>query len=255
MNSLKDFESKKEFDVFVASTFSDLMKYKRENEQAAFNELLLKDLCEVKHYIIKRVSTALMKGNLPQGKYKADDFINQLFIEVYDHIEEVKNEKYFYLWLFKKANDLLDDSIEEEKFDDSFLKNIDDYGKPEWDEMQENFSTDGGGDLVMIEELDDMSYNHNDYTLNHVFIEDDENDWIEKIDKDLKAEDIQNHIAMVLYYLPFETRTVFQLYTVQHLELMDIAQIRNQTLEDVKQLLNDAKKTLQLSFTNRYPAR
>ncbi|AWV97460.1 sigma-70 family RNA polymerase sigma factor [Arcticibacterium luteifluviistationis] len=255
MNSLKDYESKKEFDVFVASTFSDLMKYKQENEQAAFNELLLKDLYEVKRYIVKRVSTALMKGNLPQGKYKVDDFIDQLFIEVYDHIEEVKNEKGFYLWLFKKANDLLDDSIEEEKFDESFLENIDDYTKPEWDEMQENFSTDGGGDLLMIEELDDMSYNHNDYTLNHVFIEDEEKGWIEKIDKDLKTEDIQNQIGMVLYYLPFETRTIFQLYTVQHLGLDDIAQIRNHTLEDVKQFLKDAKKALQSSFINRYPTR
>ena len=253
MNSLKYYESKNEFNVFVASTFSDLKTYKLENKQAAFNKLLFTDLYEVKRYIIKRLSTALTKGNLPHGKYKADDFIDQLFIEVYDHFEDVENEKQLYPWLFKKANDLLDDVITEENFDDSFLKNIDDYTKPEWDAMQENYSTDANGHLMMIEELDDMSYNHNDYTLNHVFIEDDEKDWIEKIDKDLTAEDIQNHIAMVLYYLPLEVRTVFQLSIVKHLELVEIAEIRNITIEAVKLHLATAKKALKVSLLNRYP--
>ncbi|QVY65566.1 sigma-70 family RNA polymerase sigma factor [Polaribacter sp. Q13] len=253
MDNLKYYESKKEFDVFVASTFSDLKKYKQENKQADFNSLLLTDLYEVKHYIIKRLSTALTKGNLPQGKYKADDFINRLFIEVYDHIDEVESEKQLYPWLFKKANDLLDDKIDEEEFDDFFLKNIDTYTQSEWDEMEEKFSTDGGGDLLMIEELDDMSYNHNDYTLNHVFIEDDEKDWIEKIDRDLSAKDIENQIALVLHHLPLEIRTVFQLSTFKHLELFEIAQIRNITTEDVKLHLTTAKKALKLSFINRYP--
>ncbi len=252
MDSLKYYESKKEFDVFVASTFFDLKKYKRENKQAAFNKLLLTDLYEVKRYIIKRLSTALTKGNLPQGKYKADDFIDQLFIEVYDHIDEVENEKQLYPWLFKKANDLLEDKIDEEEFDDFFLKNIDTYTQPEWDEMEEKFSTDGGGDLLMIEELDDMSYNHNDYTLNHVFIEDDEKDWIEKIDKDLSAKDIENQIALVLHHLPLEMRTVFQLSTVKHLELVEIAEITNITIEAVKLHLATAKKALKVSFINRY---
>ncbi|WP_179320084.1 sigma-70 family RNA polymerase sigma factor [Winogradskyella helgolandensis] len=255
MDNLKYYESKKEFDVFVASTFSDLKTYKSENKQAAFNKLLLTDLFEVKRYIIKRLSTALTKGNLPQNKYKADDFIDQLFIEVYDHINEVENEKKFYPWLFKKANDLLDDKIEEESFDDFFLKNIDTYTQPEWDEMQEKFSTDGGGDLLLIEELDDMSYNHNDYTLNHVFIEDEEKDWIEKIDKDLSAKDIENQIALVLHHLPLEMRTVFQLSTVQHLELGDIAQIQNITIETVKLHLATAKNALKVSFMNRYPVK
>ncbi|WP_178985552.1 sigma-70 family RNA polymerase sigma factor [Winogradskyella helgolandensis] len=255
MDNLKYYESKKEFDVFVASTFSDLKKFKRENKKADFNKLLLTDLYEVKRYIIKRLSTALTKGNLPQNKYKADDFLDQLFIEVYDHIDEVENEKKFYPWLFKKANDLLDDKIEEEDFDDIFLKNIDTYSQPEWDEMEEKFSTDGGGDLLLIEELDDMSYNHNDYILNHVFIEDEEKDWIEKIDKDLSAKDIENQIALVLHHLPLEMRTVFQLSTVQHLELGDIAQIQNITFETVKLHLATAKNALKVSFMNRYPVK
>ncbi|WP_458626065.1 RNA polymerase sigma factor [Winogradskyella sp. PC D3.3] len=118
--------------------------------------------------------------------------------------------------------------------------------------MEENFSTDGGGDYVMIEDLEDRSYNHNDYTLNHVFIEDDEKKLTEKIDSDLSEEQIQNHIKMVLHNLPLPMRSVFELSTQQHFELEEIAKIQNTTIEEVKELLKSAKKALQVSLFNRY---
>ncbi|MEH6765711.1 MAG: sigma-70 family RNA polymerase sigma factor [Aequorivita antarctica] len=247
------YQSKKEFRLFVTTSFPTLIQLKKEGKQASFNELVLKIMPQIRQYVNERLNRAIKKGNFSKGKYKADDFIDQLFIEIYDNIEAVENEKYFYLWLFKKTNELLEDAIVEEEYDDLFFKNIDEYSKPEWDEMQEKYSTDGGGDLLMIEELDDMSYNHNDYTLNHVFIEDKEKGLIEKIDKDISEETIQNHINLVLHNLPLASRNVFELYTNQQLELEEIAHIRNTTVTKVEQLLKDAKKALQLSFFNRYP--
>jgi DNA-directed RNA polymerase specialized sigma24 family protein len=47
-------------------------------------------------------------------------------------------------------------------------------------------------------------------------------------------------------------RNVFDLYTNEHLELDEIAQIRNNTTQEVEQLLNEAKKALRVSFMNRY---
>lgn len=245
-------QNKKDFRITVTNTFPSLIQLKKEGDQASFNDLVLKIMPELKKYVNGQLNTAIKKGHFSKNKYKADDIIDQLFIEIYDNIDEVEDEKDFYLWLFKKTNALLDDIVVEEEFDDLFFKNIDTYSKPEWDAMQENYSTDGGGDLLMIEELDDMSYNHNDYTLNHVFIENTEKDLVKKIDKDLNAEEIQNHISMVLHNLPQPMRNVFELFTIQQLELEEIAQIRNSTLTEVEQLLKDAKKALQLSFFNRY---
>jgi RNA polymerase sigma factor (sigma-70 family) len=247
------YQSKREFRLFVAKTFPSLIQLKKEGNQASFNALVLKIMPDIRKYVNLRLKTAIKKGHFHKEKYKAEDFIDQLFIEIYDNIDAIENEKYFYIWLFKKTNKLLEDVIVEEEFDELFFKNIDDYSKPEWDAMQEKYSTDGGGDLVMIEELDDMSYNHNDYSLNRVFIEDNEKDLIKKIDKDLSAEEIKNHITMVLHNLPLPMRDVFELFINQQLEIEEIAQIRNSTVSEVEQLLKDAKKAVQLSFFNRYP--
>tara|TARA_B110000503_G_scaffold136286_1_gene218351 strand:+ start:102 stop:911 length:810 start_codon:yes stop_codon:yes gene_type:complete len=250
-------QNKKEFRLFVTTSFSNLVQLKEEGDKASFNKLVLEIIPELRRYVNGRLSTALQKGHFPKGKYKAEDFIDQLFIEIYDHIEAVENQEYFYLWLCKKVNQLLDDSIVEEEFDDVFFQNIDDYSKPEWDEMdemEEKFSTNGGGDLLLIEELDDLSYNNNDYELNHVFVEDKEKELIEKLDKELSAEKIQRHIAMVLHNLPSKMRSVFELTTQQQMGLEEVAELQNSTLEAVKELYHDAQEALRLSFLNRYAA-
>lgn len=248
------YQNIKEFRLFVTQSYSQLIQLKKEGNQASFNDLVLKIMPQIRQYINTQLNIAIRKGHFSKNKFKADDIIDQLFIEIYDHIEDVKKADDFYVWLFKKTNDLLEDITVEEEFDEFFFKNIDDYTRPEWDAMQEKYSSDADGDghLLMIEEFEDRSYNHNDYTLNHVFIENDEKDLIKKIDKDLSDEDVKHHIELVLHNLPVNMRKVFELANIQHLELEEIAQIRHQTLEEVKQLLNDAKKALQVSLFNRY---
>jgi len=252
MEHKMDYKSQKEIHIFVESTYSDLQKLRKEKKKSDFNELLLKDLPQVKRYITKRLNRALSKGNLPAGKYSPDDFLDQLFIEVHDHFDEVKNNKDLYPWLFKKTDALLEDTIVDEEFNAVFFENIDDFSKPEWDEMEEKFSTDGDGDLMMIEELDDSSYNHNDYVLNHVFVENDNNQMITKLDEKLGRENVRMHANMVLHHLPLPMRTVFELATQYHFDIEEIAIIRGQSLAEVQQLLENARKSLEVSFLNRY---
>ncbi len=252
MDTLEYYESNKEFNVFVASTYSDLALFKEQDERALFNDLLLNNLYQVKKYTAKRLVIALSKGTLPKGKYKVDDFIDQLFIVVYNDFNQIQTAENLHPWLFKKVDELLEESIVDEEFDDQFLKNIDDYSKPEWDEMEEKYSIDAGGDLVMIDELDDISYPKNDYALNHVFIENDQKEFFKKLDKDLSDESKRKHTNMVLYYLPLPVRAVFELAAEYQFSLTDIATIRNQSLEEVKELLEIARKSIEASFLNRF---
>jgi RNA polymerase sigma factor (sigma-70 family) len=252
MKSSISYAQQNEFQVIVQDTFPELISSKQKADKMTFNQQLLKIVPEIRKYIIGRLNTAIKKGHFSKGKYNPDDFIDQLFIEVYDHIDEIKDEQEFQLWLFKKTNELLEDTIVEEEFDDFFFKNIDTYSKPEWDAMEEKFTKDADGDYVMLEELADLSYNHNDYTLNHVFIEDNEKELTKKLDKELSEEAINRHVQMVLHNLPLPMRTAFELSTQQHLSVDEIAEIKNTTIKDVETLLKDARKALEISLFNRY---
>lgn len=246
------YTNKNEYRLFVKQSYSSLIQLKKEGDKKAFNDLVLKILPTLRNYINRGLHVFISKGNFSKGKYKADDIIDQLFIEIFDHIEEVEKEDDFYAWLYLKIDELMEDIQVEEEFNDFFFKNIDTYSKPEWDEMQEKYSTDGDGDLMLIEELDDISYNHNDYDLNAVFIEDNEVEFINTIDKKLNEDTVKKHTALVLHNLPYAMRHVFELFTNEHLSLEEIALIKKSTLEEVKQLLQDAKQALQVSLFNRY---
>ncbi|WP_158840807.1 RNA polymerase sigma factor [Polaribacter sp. L3A8] len=250
--SISYYQSKNEFRLFVTKSFSSLVKLKKDDNQDSFNKLVLQILPEIRKYVNRRFNTAIKKGHFSKKKYKADDIIDQLFIIIYDNIGEVEGEDDFYLWLFKKTNELLEDVIIEEEFNDLFFKNIDDYSKPEWNEMQEEFSTDGGGDLLMIEELDDISYNHNDYSLDHVFVEDNEKGLADQLDKEIGEDKINEHIELVLHKMPSAMRIVFYLFTNQKLRIEEISEIQKKTISEVEKLLSDAKKVIQQSLLNRY---
>ena len=55
-NTATYYKKQKEFRIFVASTFSDLVELKKKGEEKAFNELLLKTLPQIKRYITKRLA-------------------------------------------------------------------------------------------------------------------------------------------------------------------------------------------------------
>ncbi len=243
--------SRSKFYLSMVETFPDLLRLKKAGNREDFYKLILKILPKIKKYINGRLNRAISNGHFSKNKYSADEIIDQLFIEVYDHIDDVQNAEDFYLWLFKKTEELLEDVIVEEEFDDFFFRNISDFTKPEWEEMEEKYSVDGSGDLQMLEELDDPSLK-NDYTLNKVFVENDEREIIENLDRELTEEKIQRHIKMVLQRLPLSMQIVFDLFANHNLTLEEIAEVKGITTEEVRQLLFRAQKNIKTSIYSRY---
>jgi RNA polymerase sigma factor (sigma-70 family) len=236
----------------VQETYNNLVNFRNQENREAFNKELLRLMPQVQNYVAKRLKTAILAGTLNKGMFSPNDFTDQLFIEVYDNWELVKNEYDLRPFLYKKVDNLLDDRLTEEEFDHMFFENIDTYSKQEWDSMEEEYSTDGDGDLVLLEELDDRSLTKDDYVLKHVFITEEEKELAEKLDKSLEQERVERHVNMVLNKMSLPMRTVFQLYADQGFTTAEIAVMRNTTLEEIENLLSNARRLLKESFVKRF---
>ena len=237
--------------VFEANSVVNRMLFKEEAHQDTFDSQLIKTLHEVKKYINGQLNAAVKKGRFPQGKYNADEIIDTLFIEVYEQIAELKKEKDFYFWLFKKTNKLLKSIILEEEYDEVFIKNIHRYTEAEWDAMAENFSMIAEDVLLIPEKLNSISCNHNKFTLRHVFAGPIHHEIRVKIEQKLSADAINRHIHMVLYRLPQALYPVFELYTHQQFSIREIAEITSSTVKATKKYLHDTRIALQISLLNR----
>lgn len=238
--------------ILLKETYTNLISLKRKDDQETFNNELMKILPKIYKYVAKRLNSAVANGKLNKDMFDPSDFADQLFIEVYDHIYEINNADELHTFLFKTVDRLLEDSLVEEEFDQLFFDNIDSYSKPEWDAMEENYSTDGDGDLVMLEELDDSSYDKGDYSLDQVFVTDDEKELAAKLDETLNKERIERHMRLVLGKMNAAMRTVFELFVHQGFTLKEIAHIRSTNFAEVERILMDARRFLKESFEKRF---
>jgi len=238
--------------IIMKETYSKLVSFKRKENRESFNSELLKVLPQIYRYVSKRLNSAVANGKLNKGMFNPNDFTDQLFIEVYDNIDDIKTENELHIFLFKKVDELLEDSLVEEEFDHVFFDNIDTYSKPEWDAMEENYTQDGDGDFLLLEELDDKSVNKSNYSLNQVFITEEEKQLADKLDESLNKERIYRHIQLVLDKMNMPMRTVFELYANEGLTTEEIAEIRKATLSQVEDLLSSARKLLKDSFEKRF---
>jgi len=237
---------------FIDEVIQNLAHFRKENDTEAFNTEMQKMLPEVKKYLSKRLAAAISKGALPKGKYKVDDFIDQLYIEAFDQMSKKDEPNAFYPWLFKKADELFEDTLTDEEFDEFFFKNIENYSKEEWKQMEEKFSTDGDGDLVMLDQLDDISYHQNDYSLKDVFAEDIEPEIIKKLDRELSQNEVASHFSIILDQLPLKIQSVYDLAIYHKFEPKDIAVIKWASIEEVNQMLNTTKHVVKTSFEKRF---
>ncbi|HDZ03448.1 hypothetical protein LCGC14_0266660 [marine sediment metagenome] len=238
--------------IIMKETYSKLVSFKRKENRESFNSELLKVLPQIYRYVSKRLNSAVANGKLNKGMFNPNDFTDQLFIEVYDNIDDIKTENELHIFLFKKVDELLEDSLVEEEFDHVFFENIDTYSKPEWDAMEENYTQDGDGDFLLLEEMDDKSLDKSNYSLNHVFITEEEKKLADKLDASLDKERIYRHIQLVLDKMNMPMRTVFELYANEGLTTEEIAEIRKATLTQVEELLSSARQLLKDSFEKRF---
>lgn len=242
----------KDVRIIMKETYSKLVSFKRKENRESFNSELLKVLPQIYRYVSKRLNSAVANGKLNKGMFNPNDFTDQLFIEVYDNIDDIKTENELHIFLFKKVDELLEDSLVEEEFDHVFFENIDTYSKPEWDAMEENYTQDGDGDFLLLEEMDDKSLDKSNYSLNHVFITEEEKKLADKLDASLDKERIYRHIQLVLDKMNMPMRTVFELFANEGLTTEEIAEIRKTTLAQVEELLSSARQLLKDSFEKRF---
>jgi RNA polymerase sigma factor (sigma-70 family) len=240
-----------EFHRYVNDNFERLKQLRSEDDGRAFNVLLLKLLPDVKRYITRGLRIALSKGVISHNKYKPEDLFDQLIIDVYDHLFDVRDKSEFHAWLFQKADKLLEDMEVEEEFSSYFYDDIEAYSRAERDQMREEYSTDGDGDLVMLEELDDISYRNQEYLLKNIFLDDSHEELMALMER---KEDKEPGRLMetALFNLPPTMRSVFELATEQLFTTEDIALIKGFSTARIEMILDRARELLKNTFKDDF---
>jgi DNA-directed RNA polymerase specialized sigma24 family protein len=199
-------------------------------------------------YTKQRIRVGEMLGYFPRNMYKSNEIIDEVVLETYEQgFQKSKNAEDLRLAMFDLLNKRISALLQSEEWhkDTISTKYI---LEEELKQLEENFTTDGGNDLVMNEELDDISYHQNDSRPKELPYDEEEEGvktflGLDKV-KQFEAYDDRNTLRKVYYKLPVNTSNIVDLYILGKLSFNEIAGILKMEVGEVKEIVSFVRETI-----------
>ena len=198
-------------------------------------------------YVKQRIRVGENLGIFPKNMYQSNEVIDEVVVEVYQ-AEEHKNNDLDDLRriMFDHVNRKLNSLFEAESFHKDSISTKE-FLNDELKQLEENFTMDADNDLVMNEDLDDISYHQNKSFVSslpydqaqegiHSFLE-------LTYEQEVNNWDNRKSLRKVYYTLPLKASNVVDLYVLGKLSFQEIASILKIEISEVKEIVNFVKET------------
>ncbi len=248
MGTRKHIVRTKNYRIQIGQYYEQLVTYRSKKDKSTFYIIFVRIIPELRNYIKTRLQEMIHKGHFPHNFYEENDFVDDLFISVYENFDTLKSEEDFYMYLFSEMDFLLK-KVERSEHDlHKPLEDIEVYAKAERDKLRERITSELDGDIIFKEDLDDISYSNDAY--NTVFELPMENTITSAIDSDLTHSLTSKQIDAIIYGLPLGHRNIATLYIHFHLTFSEIMKVTEKSREEVGEVIEMVKRTLKSGLFN-----
>ncbi len=219
--------------------------YIEDNRKKELGKKLLSVIPHLHPYVKHRLYIAESTGILPRNMYCSNGIIDDAIVKLYDEdsldldIDTLSLE----LKLFRISDHLIDELYinegwHQECISTNFLL------KEELKKLEESYTYSAGMELIMNEDLNDISYHQNSEN-KQLFIYDDTDSAILKIIKSEESSDNKKQKLLGKFYswLPLETSKIIDLFVFGKLNFQEIAQIKDISAQEVKEIIIDVRKS------------
>ena len=198
-------------------------------------------------YVKQRIRVAENLGIFPRNMYKSNEIIDEVVLEVYEKgLHKSLNQDDLRIAMFKLTFDRMNELLESEEWHkDAISTKL--ILEDELKQLEENFTMDADNDLIMNEDLDDISYHLNDKE--GVSLPYDEEEEGVKVLFGLDTSETdgfwqdRKEIRKLYYKLPLTTSNIVDLYILGKLSFAEIASILKTEMAEVKEIVNFVKET------------
>jgi len=199
-------------------------------------------------YTKQRIRVGENLGYFPRNMYKSNEIIDEVVLQIYEKgFHTSKDAEALRLIMFEMLNTRLTTLFESEEWhkDAISTKFI---LEEELKQLEEKFTLDAGNDLIMNEELDDISYHQNDGEKASLPYDESEEGvktflGLDEI-KRYENFDNRNTLRKVYYKLPINTSNIVDLYILGKLSFHEIAVILKLEVSEVKEIVAFVRETI-----------
>ena len=224
-----------------------LQQYKEDNDFGQFYKKLEAFVPELQSFVAGSLRNAEDQGQLDRGYYNPVELLDEVYLDAFQAFSGESDAKKLRRSLFKKAIQKMAEKKEEEVPDEV---NTHSLLKQELKTLSEEFTTEGDGDRVLMEDLDDISYVQKrgwnlDLRLNGEL----EKQLIQKFElhEESLLSDEKRKILGVLYNtIPDRSKLVVELFSFGHQDTHEISEILEVPEPVVERILFKVKERFRL---------
>jgi hypothetical protein len=206
-----------------------------------FRSLISSTLPDIIGYIKRRVHSAKMSDIKVFNNVFVKDVVSEVILQIHGRFQEnINNVKEFNIWSIQESDKVLNDILENSSLplgDISYEQLVD----HELSELEEEYTTDAGGDFVMNDEVDDFisDHNYNDEVFSHYLKNKEQVEEAEQSD-----EEMNDKIFDELIKLPIKYQSIYDLYYFELVEIDEIAAIKSMQSIEIEAILISIKELL-----------
>ena len=214
-----------------------------------FGKKVLKIINNVYPYVKHRLYVAETKGFTPRNMYHPSGVIDDAIVDLYKIREEntLNDEKSIKLKLFLLSDQRIKKLLNKEKINKDSV-NIRDILNNELKQLEEKFTVDADFDLIMEEELDDISYHQKDFKQKQFLYEDAHKQLIETLELSNKntilSEKQRLALNNIYHWLPEETSNILDLFVFGKLTYEEITIIKQANEEDIRKNIQEVSRLI-----------
>lgn len=223
----------------------EMPKYYEDTRTEEFGKKLLAVVPHLHPYVKHRIYIAESTGILPRNMYCSSGLIDDAIVKLYhdDQLDIAMDKLSLELQLFRIADHLIDELYQKEGWHQrSISTNY--FLKEELNKLEEYYTSAGDNELIMTDELNDISYHQNQEN-KQLFIYDDTDSAILKLiaSEDSSENKKQKLLGKFYSWLPLETSKIIDLFVFGKLNFEEIARIKDMTANEVKEVIIDVRKS------------
>lgn len=197
-------------------------------------------------YVKQRLVVGENLGILPKNMFKPNEVIDDAILGIYENGTNRNIElNELRLLMFELTNRKLQSLFEDEKWHkNSISTKI--LLEEELKQLEENFTVDAGNDLIMDEELDDISYHQNDHEVYSLASDGSQENIMELLDLEntsvFDKKENKNNFDRMYKLLPLQTSNVVDLYILGKLNIQEISYVLDVDIVEVKRIIGFVKE-------------
>jgi DNA-directed RNA polymerase specialized sigma24 family protein len=222
-----------------------LAQHKEENDFEQFYNKISVMEPDLRKFMTRSLMAAENQGAIDRGFYNADELLDEIYLEVFKEFADYMDIEKIKTILFSKAVQKIEEKKIIEQETPEYVS-TEKMLKEELNALDEQFTMDADGDLILNTELDDISYKQVSERPNNVILDTTlEQQLIKKLDLDdslLPSLERRTTFGALFTNIPPRTKSVLELYAFgnrNHYEISEILEVPETVIDKIMEKLNE----------------